>query len=108
VHVKKIAVFFILGFVFNQGREIRIIPNLPDPNNGKIYNLQAGAFSGPASALEMAKTLKSVGFDAVYEVSGSIYRVVVRDIPASMVSFAAQRLGAMGIREIWIKEAQSR
>jgi cell division septation protein DedD len=86
--------------------EIKIIPALPNPNNGKKYNMQVAAYSGPEPAFDMIKRLRSVGFDAVQEVNGSTYRVIVRDIPASMAYFAAQRLGAMGIRDIWIKEAQ--
>jgi cell division septation protein DedD len=87
-----------------QRPDVKIIPALPDPNNGKVYNLQLGAFSRQGTALEIASRVRNAGFDAVQEFSGSAYRVIAKDVPASMVPFAVQRLGAMGISEIWIKE----
>jgi cell division septation protein DedD len=86
--------------------EVKMIPSLPDPNNGKMYDLQVGAFSRQEAAADIALKIRNAGFNAVYELSGSLFRVIVKDIPSSMVYYAAQRLGVIGIREIWLKEIQ--
>jgi len=84
--------------------EPKIIPNLPNPNNGKVYNLQIGAFSSREAALDLSIKISNGGFEVVQEFTGALYRVVVTGIQASFVPSAVQRLGAMGISEIWIKE----
>ena len=56
--------------------------------------------------MDVSIKLRGAGFEVSQELSGSVYRVIVRDIPASMVYYAAQRLSAMGIKEIWIREVQ--
>jgi len=86
-----------------QRADINIIPSLPDPNNGKVYDLQIGAFSNPDAALEVEIKARNANFTVSQESSGSLYRVIVKGIPASMVNSAVQRLGALGIKEIWIK-----
>ena len=88
----------------DQPLEIKIIPNLPDPGNGKVYNIQLGAFSRPETAMDVVAKARNAGFDAIQEFTGVLYRVIVKDIPSSMASFAAQRLAAIGIKEIWIRE----
>jgi hypothetical protein len=86
-----------------QPLEVKIIPSLPDPNNGKIYNLQVGAFSTREAAMDLSIKLRGASFDVSQEFTGALYRVIVKDIPSYMVYYAAQRLGAVGIKEIWIK-----
>jgi cell division septation protein DedD len=85
---------------------VTVIPSLPDPNNGKVYNLQVGAFSRLDTASEIAIRVRNAGFDVFQEFTGSTYRVLVKDIPASMVFSAAQRLGTIGFREIWLRETR--
>jgi len=84
--------------------EIKVIPNLPDKDNGKFYNFQLGSFSKPEAALDLAIKARNVGFDVVQEYTGSLYRVIVKDIPSSLAYFAAQRLATIGVKEIWIRE----
>jgi hypothetical protein len=83
---------------------IRIIPNLPDPNNGKVYRIQLGAFSHPAHAQVYFERLRAVGLSPAYEQSGNLYRVVLSGIRASDVYYTAQRLGSAGFTEAWIRE----
>jgi cell division septation protein DedD len=84
--------------------EVVIIPGLPDRNSGRIYRLQVGAWSAPDAAGRALQMLQSAGFSAVQEQNGSLYRVLAAGIPAADVYAAAQRLGAMGFRQIWVRE----
>ncbi|MDR2575302.1 MAG: SPOR domain-containing protein [Treponema sp.] len=86
-----------------QPPDVKIIPSLPDPNNGKIYNLQVGAFSTREAAMDLSIKLRGASFDVSQEFTGALYRVIVKDIPSYMVYYAVQRLSAVGIKEIWIK-----
>jgi basic membrane lipoprotein Med (substrate-binding protein (PBP1-ABC) superfamily) len=84
--------------------ELEIIPGYPNPNNGKIYRLQVGSFSSPEAAAKVAQLVKDAGFDVAQELSDYNYRVLVTGIPASAVYPAMQRLGAIGIGQIWVRE----
>jgi cell division protein FtsN len=84
--------------------ELQVIPGLPDPNSNKIYRLQVGSFSAPDAADRTAQIIQSAGFDVAQEFNGTYYRVLVVGIPAASVYPAAQRLGAMGIGQIWVRE----
>jgi len=87
-----------------QPMDLNIIPRLPDPNNGKVYYLQIGAFSTIESAMDVSQRVINAGFDAFLEFNGFAYRVLVKDIPSSLVYSAAQKLNTIGIREIWLRE----
>ncbi|MCL2068075.1 MAG: SPOR domain-containing protein [Treponema sp.] len=84
--------------------ELQIIPGLPDRNNGRIYRLQVGAFSVPESAARAAALVRDAGFIANQEISGAFYRVLAVGIRSADVYAASQRLGAMGFRQIWVRE----
>jgi len=45
-----------------------------------------------------------MGFVVLQEQFGSLYRVMAVDIPANLVEPAIQRLGVIGIDQVWIKE----
>jgi rare lipoprotein A (peptidoglycan hydrolase) len=83
---------------------IRIIPNLPDPNSGKLYRIQLGAFSQPALAQACFERVRAAGLSPAYEQNGSLYRVVLSGIRAADVYYTAQRLGAVGFTDAWIRE----
>jgi cell division protein FtsN len=83
---------------------IRIIPTLPDPHSGKVYRIQLGAFSQPSLAQVCFERLRSAGLSPAYEQNGSLYRVVLSGIRAADVYYTAQRLGAAGFTEAWIRE----
>jgi len=83
---------------------IKIIPKLPDPNNGKVYRIQVAAFSHAALAQVCFDRLKTAGFSPAYEQNGNLYRVVISGIKAADVSYAAQRLSAAGFTEAWLRE----
>ena len=83
---------------------IRVIPKLPDPNNGKVYRIQVAAYSRVALAQVCFDRLKSAGFSPSYEQNGSLYRVVITGIKAADAAYAVQRLGAIGFTEAWIRE----
>ena len=81
-----------------------VTPAMPDPNDGKVYSLQVGAYGTVETASRTVQELRGSGFDAIYEQAATHYRVSAVGIPSSMVYYAVQRLGALGFREIWIKE----
>jgi cell division septation protein DedD len=83
---------------------MQIIPGLPDRSSRKIYRLQVGAYSSAESAARCYQSLRAAGFNPVQEQMGAIYRVLVTGIPAADVYSAAVRLGAMGVRQIWVRE----
>jgi len=83
---------------------IRVIPNLPDPNSGKVYRIQVGAFSQTVLAQVCFEKLRTAGLSPAYEQNGSLYRVVLSGIRAADVSYTAQRLNAAGFTEVWIRE----
>jgi cell division protein FtsN len=87
-----------------QGTQPRVIPGIPDPNSGKNYRLQVGAFSTPEAADRIARMISSVGFNVAWEQSGLMYRILATDVPAAMVHSAVQRLGVMGINQVWVRE----
>ena len=83
---------------------IRVMPGLPDPNTGKLYRLQVGAYSSERTAYDICRTMLSGGFNAVYERLGSMYRVFATDVPAAVVYYAAKRLESMGFEEVWVHD----
>jgi cell division protein FtsN len=84
---------------------IQIIPGLPNPNSNRIYRLQVGAFSGVESATRAVRQLQVAGFDVVQELAeNNLYRVLAVGIPAHNVYNAAQRLGAIGFKQVWVRD----
>ncbi|MCL2008712.1 MAG: SPOR domain-containing protein [Treponema sp.] len=84
--------------------QVTITPGLPDPDNGRLYMLQVGSYTSLNAAENVAGMLISVGFRVVLEQAGINYRVLVMDIPSELVYAAAQRLGSLGITNIWVRE----
>jgi len=82
----------------------RVIPGLPDPNTGRTYRLQVGAFSVRQTADRVSWQLSSLGFNVAQEWTGAVYRVLATDVPAAMVSPAIQRLGTIGIEQVWVRD----
>jgi hypothetical protein len=83
---------------------VQVFPGLPDPNSGKIYHLQVGAFSTPEGAAATAQRIRNAGFYVGGEASGGTYRVIVVNIPASVVYLAVQKLASLGFGQIWVRE----
>jgi len=83
---------------------IKIIPKLPDPNSGKVYRVQVGAYSNVALARACFERLKAAGFSPAYEQNGSLYRVVLSGIRAADMSYTARCLNAAGFTEAWLRE----
>ena len=80
-----------------------IIPRLPDPNTDIVYDLQIGAFSQETSAFFAVDQLSTAGFDTKIEEVDKTFRVLAINIPAYMVHDAAECLGKIGIKEIWVR-----
>ena len=83
---------------------IKIIPSLPNPNSGKTYRLQVGAFSVADSAAKTMQQLRALGLNAAQEQHGSLLRVSAVGVRAADVYSAVQKLEAAGFKEVWIRE----
>jgi cell division septation protein DedD len=83
---------------------VQVIPGLPDPNNGRNYRLQVGSFSSTEGAAFTMQLARSAGFNVIEERYGTLHRVVATDVPSAMIPSAVQRLGAIGIRQVWVRE----
>ena len=84
--------------------DVMVSPGLPDPNGNKRYRLQVGSFSGQNAAASTYRSLQDAGFNPLYEHSQSFFRVIIADVPASDVANTVQRLGSIGIKQIWVRE----
>ena len=83
---------------------VQVIPALPDPLDGKTYRLQIGAYSSPEITILTAQMAAAAGFSIVIEnVDNELFRVMAVDVPSALVYPAIQRLGQLGISQIWIK-----
>ncbi|MCL2069608.1 MAG: septal ring lytic transglycosylase RlpA family protein [Treponema sp.] len=87
-----------------QQTNVQVIPGLPDPDSGRTFRLQVGSFTSPDTAAIVASRVRAAGFNVIQEQSPPHYRVVATDIPAAMVESAVQRLGAIGVTQIWVRE----
>jgi len=84
--------------------DVQLIPGLPNPNSGKTYRLQVGTYSAIESAARAMRQLQAAGFDVAQEPIGTMFRVLAVGISAQNVLGAAQRLGAIGFGQIWVRE----
>ena len=83
---------------------VRVIPGLPDPDSGMIYQLQAGRWYTEEVASFITQRLQAAGFNTTQKNNQGVHWVYATDIPASIVYFAIQRMGVLGIREVWVWE----
>jgi len=83
---------------------VQVYPGMPDPNNGKIYHLQVGAYATREGSAFAAQTFRNAGFFAQENISGGVYLVTVVSIPASVVHLAVQKLATLGVKQIMLRE----
>jgi len=84
--------------------DVMVTPGLPDPNTNRLYRLQVGAFNSQNAAANTFRSLQDAGFNPVYENSQNFFRVIIADVPAASVASTVQRLGSIGIRQVWVRE----
>ena len=89
---------------FSPPAEIKVLPKLPNADSGKIYKLLVGTYVSLDEALQIYRQLQAASFKADQEQAGNLYRVFAIGIPASNVYFAAQRLGSIGFKQVWVQE----
>jgi hypothetical protein len=83
---------------------VMVTPGLPDPNSNRMYRLQVGSFNSQNAAANTFRSLQDAGLNPVYEHSQNFFRVIIADVHASNVASMVQRLGSIGIREVWVRE----
>ncbi|MDR0378119.1 MAG: SPOR domain-containing protein [Spirochaetaceae bacterium] len=77
---------------------------MPDPGSYGVYRVQVGSYAAPQNAQIAAESLVRAGLSPAYEQYGQIWRVVLPGIPAQQLTFVAQQLGLLGIKEAWIRQ----
>jgi hypothetical protein len=82
---------------------VRVIPGYPDPNCGKLYTLQVGAYSTANAASKAESLMKNNGFNVSQELSKPYYRIIISGVQASTVYALVQRLGTIGVEEVIIR-----
>jgi cell division septation protein DedD len=76
---------------------------MPEPGVVGDYRVQVGSFLNMEYAQELIMLLQRNGFQPAYEHYENYYRVVFPRISVATLPVLAQQLGALGIREIWIR-----
>jgi hypothetical protein len=84
--------------------DVKIVPNISSLKDQKLYKLQVGAFVHKTAADDLANVLDREGFSLSHEKSGKWNRVIITGIRGSDVGAVAERLGAVGIKTIWVRE----
>jgi cell division protein FtsN len=76
---------------------------MPDAESQKNYRIQVGAFEDTINARKVYETLERTGFSPALERYEEFYRVVLPGIRAADIPQAAQRLGALGFAEVFVR-----
>jgi hypothetical protein len=84
--------------------EVEIIPKISSLNDQKLYKLQVGAFIQKTVADDLAAVLRKEGFSLNHEKSGNWNRIIITGIRGADVGDVAERLGAVGIKTVWVRE----
>ncbi|MDR3131193.1 MAG: SPOR domain-containing protein [Treponema sp.] len=79
-------------------------PRMPDPAGNGIYRVQVGSYANPKNAQAAAESLIRIGLSPGYEQYGQNLRVVIPGIAARQMEGLIQQLGALGIREVVIRQ----
>jgi cell division protein FtsN len=77
---------------------------MPDPASQGIYRVQVGSYADPNNAQTVAESLVRAGLSPAYEQYGQVWRVVIPGINVQQLTTVAQQLGALGIKEAWIRQ----
>ena len=72
---------------------------------GTFWDIQVGSFSKRENANKVAQDLLHKGFkDVVFQKTSSVYRVVIRKVPAEQVSNMEKKLHANGYNSLLIRQ----
>jgi len=86
-----------------QNAGIRVIGRIPDATDGRLYQMQVGAFRQAQNATSAFNKLKAASFNPSYEKYGDLTRVIItkvnpRDVPAYI-----ERIRRAGFSDVFIK-----
>jgi cell division septation protein DedD len=81
-----------------------IKPATPVAGDQGTYRVQIGSFLYAAGAQDLYTLLVRAGFSPAYEQYDNYTRVVIPKIGASQLTDMSRRLGALGIKEVWIRK----
>jgi cell division protein FtsN len=77
---------------------------MPDPASHGVYRVQVGSYADPQNAQVVAESLVRAGLSPAYEQYGQVWRVVIPGINVQQLTAVAQQLGALGVKEAWIRQ----
>lgn len=82
----------------------RVIPQMPNPADGKNYRIQVGSYKVERFAALAFDKLDKAGLKPAYERYQDMYRVVIPMVPSTQISWYAAQLGNLGFREILVRQ----
>jgi hypothetical protein len=77
---------------------------MPDAGTYGLYRVQVGSYADPQNAQVVAEAALYMGLKPAYEQYGQYWRVVIPGVSVPELNAVAQRLGSLGIQEIWIRQ----
>jgi cell division septation protein DedD len=83
---------------------VKVIPRLPAAGDRKTYKIQVGAFVNKSGADQLFSQLRNAGFSPAHEKFGNWNRVIISGVRSSDVGDMIRRLGALGIKTVWLRE----
>jgi cell division septation protein DedD len=87
-----------------QSPVMEVFPAMPDPQNGRVYRVQVGAFRSELLARRCYDRLRDAGFSPAIEENGPPHRVVISGVPSADVPQITLKLSLAGFSEVWIRE----
>jgi hypothetical protein len=82
----------------------RVIPGMPSAGSVGVYLVQVGAYLDMGHAQFALQRARDAGYSPVFERYMDYYRIVIPGVRAQDIWPMADRLGAAGFPELWIRE----
>jgi hypothetical protein len=82
---------------------IRVIGRIPDATDGKLYQMQVGAFRIVQNALNAFDKLRVASLNPTYEKYQDLTRVMIKGVSARDVPANIERIRRAGFSEVFIK-----
>jgi len=99
-----IPIFLLSVFCFaQQNAGIRVIGRIPDATDGRLYQMQVGAFRLTQNASSAFDKLKAASLKPSYEKYGDLTRVMIKGVNPRDVPSYIERIRRAGFSEVFIK-----
>jgi len=99
-----ILMCFLSAFCFaQQNVGIRVIGRIPDATDGRLYQMQVGAFRHVQNATSAFDKLKAASLNPSYEKYGDLTRVMIKGVNPRDVPSYIERIRRAGFSDVFIK-----